>query len=466
MREDRLVDIRPFRPDSYVERTPLWSGPDLLGFEARGPADFDWVERMILTHGYYEHQGVWDLGLSSDKQAMAEIMAAFDPGRGLEIGCSTGAVLHYLRAHGVPGEGVEISRLAIERAFPDVRERIHQGDLLTLPLTGPYDLVYGLDIFEHLNPNRLDDYLARVTALLADGGYLYAALPAFGDDPVFGLIFPMYLREWYGDVARARPFHLLHVDGKGYPLNGHLVWADSHWWVTQFERHGLRRVEAIERAVHQRYDRFFTSHGPARKAFYVFAKSERPEVSEAIVHRVLSSASPVLGETFGLLSPDAHVLAMDHVFRAGWHPVESGPDGPFRWSERHAAIRLTGQEGRWLRFRVFSYHPGIGRRHPVTARFVDQASRQEVGRVSLTSRDPVPVSLPILAAHTVLELSVDFPWVPRVMVAASEDPRELGIGVRDVEVAGEPGRAAEARSPWAAVLDRVRGLRQGLPRGR
>ena len=84
-------------------------------------------------------------------------------------------------------------------------DRIHQGDLLTLPLAGPFDLVYGLDIFEHLNPNRLDDYLARVAALLADGGYLYAALPAFGDDPVFGLVFPMYLRDGTGTSRRAGP---------------------------------------------------------------------------------------------------------------------------------------------------------------------------------------------------------------------------------------------------------------------
>src|SRR5215813_12920760 len=167
-----LPDLRPLRPDAYVARSPLWSGPDLLAFDAHNPSDFDWMERMILDHGYYEHEGVWDLALGFDKQAMAEIMAAFRPQHALEIGCASGTVLHYLAEVGVPCEGVEISRMAVQRALPDIQDRIHQGDLLTLPLTGPFDFIYGLDVFEHLNPNRLAEYLARAAALLGDGGYL------------------------------------------------------------------------------------------------------------------------------------------------------------------------------------------------------------------------------------------------------------------------------------------------------
>jgi hypothetical protein len=127
MREDELPDIRPLRPGSFVARTPLWSGPDLLAFDAREPGDFDWIEEMMLTHGCYEHEGVWDLALGFDKQAMAEIMAAFRPARTLEIGCASGTVLHYLAGLGLPCEGIEISRLAVERAIPDVRDWIHEA---------------------------------------------------------------------------------------------------------------------------------------------------------------------------------------------------------------------------------------------------------------------------------------------------------------------------------------------------
>src|SRR5262249_53457535 len=113
VRDDELRDLRSLNPDSYVLRSPLWSGPGLLAFDARDPADFDWMERMILDHGYYEHEGVWDLARGFDKQAMAEIMAAFRPQYALEIGCATGTVLHYLAEVGVPCEGVEISRMAV-----------------------------------------------------------------------------------------------------------------------------------------------------------------------------------------------------------------------------------------------------------------------------------------------------------------------------------------------------------------
>ena len=87
----------------------------------------------------------------------------------------------------------------------DVRDRIHLGDLLDLDLPTDYDLVFGLDIFEHLNPNRLDKYLAAIHERLVDGGVLFAVVPAFGTDAVFGEAFPLYLDEWQADLD-ARPF--------------------------------------------------------------------------------------------------------------------------------------------------------------------------------------------------------------------------------------------------------------------
>jgi len=453
-----LPDLRPLRPDAYVARSPLWSGPDLLAFQAREPADFDWMERMILGHGYYEHEGVWDLALGPDKQAMAEIMAAFRPERALEIGCASGPVLHYLAELGIAGEGIEISRMAIERASPGVRDRIRQGDLLAVPLAGPFDLVYGLDVFEHLNPNRLADYLARAAALLADGGYLYAAVPAFGDDPVFGLLFPMYVRDWYQDVFLDRSFRLLHADGKGYPLNGHLVWADSRWWVGQFERHGFRRDEAIERAVHARYDRFFEGYAPARKAFYVFAKGGADGRRDVVIDRVLSAPSAALGEAGGAQPSGAHLLASDGVFCAGWHRVEGGAEGPYRWSERRARLHLVGLAGRRLHLRVFTHHPDVGRR-PVTVRFTDPRSRVEIARLALASREPVAVELPIAGPEVDLDVAVDPAWIPKLALPANEDTRELGIAVQDVRIddggGGSPVRTASSR--WGAVWRRLAG---------
>jgi hypothetical protein len=428
-----LPDLRPLRPEAYVARSPLWSGPDLLAFEAREPTDFDWMERMILEHGYYEHEGVWDLDPGSDKQAMAEIMAAFQPARALELGCSSGTVLAALAGHGVPADGVEISAMAVGRAAPAVRPRIHHGDLLALRLGHGYELVYGLDVFEHLNPNRLPDYLARVVALLADGGHVYAALPAFGDDPVFGLVFPLYVRDWYQDVYLDRSFRLLHADGKGYPLNGHLVWAHSRWWVWQFERHGLQREPAIEAAVHARYDRFFDGYAPARKAFYIFSRRGGEARRAAIIDRLRSAPSAALDEAGGAFPPGGHLLGNGRIFAAGWHRLEGGADGPYRWSERWARLRLDGLAGHQLRLSVFTHHPGLPR-GPVRVRFTEGGSGRVLAEVALRSREPASVALSIDRNDQVVELTVDPAWTPALMLPGSQDSRELGVAVRDVQV--------------------------------
>lgn len=469
-----LPDIRALRPESYVTRERLWSGEPVLAFTAEAAEDFDWLERMILDNGYYEHEGVWSLDLDQDKRAMAEILAAFRPRQALEIGCSIGAVLQCLKDLDVHGEGVEISRMAIERALPDVRDRIHHGDLLTLDLAGTFDLVFGLDVFEHLNPNRLEAYLARTTALLGPGSYLLVNAPAFGDDPVFGLVFPVYLRDWYQDLSLERPFRVLHCDAKGYPVNGHLIWADSLWWVRQFERHGLRREESIERAIHARYDHFFDTYAPARKTLYVFSKGAMAAESDAIVECVLSSPSAFLGAPHALCPPVAlaerdgwgtHLLRSTRVFFAGWHGLEVGPHGPFRWSRGRAYMRLTGASGRRLHMRVFTHDPDVAR-GLVTVRFQDPTSGARLARVSLGSRDPVPVQIELPTDDVVIEVAVDPTWVPAATLDANRDLRELGIGMCDVQL-GQPGEPEEParRRQWpgpAGIVARLRRAVRGV----
>lgn len=291
-----LPDLRAQRPDRYRQTTDRGTGQTITVFDTQSTADYDWLEQAILTHGYYEQPGVWNLGVDTDKRIIAEMMAPFAPSRALELGCAAGAVLDCLQDHGVAAEGVEISSMAIARAPDRVRERIHHGDLLSLDLQPGYQLIFGLDVFEHLNPNRLDDYIARIARLVADDGYVFANIPAFGDDPVFGTVFPLYIDGWERDAADGRSFSTLHVDHLGYPIHGHLVWADARWWRARFESHGLRRDESIERALHAKYDAYLRPRTPARVSFFVFAKQPSSGRSEAIVRRITAEASQALGD--------------------------------------------------------------------------------------------------------------------------------------------------------------------------
>jgi 2-polyprenyl-3-methyl-5-hydroxy-6-metoxy-1,4-benzoquinol methylase len=289
-----LPSLRQQRPSRYRREVDRTTGQPVWVFASEGPSDLDWLETQILKNGYYEQPGVWNLGVDVDKRLMAEMIASFAPERALELGCAAGAVLECLRGAGIRAEGVEISSLAADQASPDVRPLIHRGDLLALDLPSDYDVVFGLDVFEHLNPNRLDAYLARLTGVTRPGGYLFCNVPAFGADPVFGTVFPTYLEGWERERSKDGVFSLLHVDDLGYPLHGHLIWAESAWWVRRFEAQGLRRETGIEEAFHAKYDPYMDKRSRARKAFYVFSKEAEAVRSLAVAERIRASASKVL----------------------------------------------------------------------------------------------------------------------------------------------------------------------------
>ncbi|MBA2304545.1 MAG: DUF4214 domain-containing protein [Acidobacteria bacterium] len=292
-----LPDLRSLRPAQYREATDRTNGQQIPVFEVRTPDDFDWFEAAILEHGFYEQPGVWTLGVDIDKRVIAEMISAFAPRHALELGCAAGAVIECLDRLGIRADGVEISSMAVARSAEAIRPRIHHGDVLAVPLARTYDLVFGLDVFEHLNPNLIDRYLARLVEISTEDAFIFCNIPAFGTDPVFGSVFPLYLDEWEPAVAARRPFSVLHVDHRGYPIHGHLTWADWRWWTGRFETHGLRRDLEIERALHEKYDSYLSKRSPARKAFFVFAKPSAAGRGAAIVDRIRrTTGSGVLPE--------------------------------------------------------------------------------------------------------------------------------------------------------------------------
>jgi hypothetical protein len=278
-----LVSLRPERYRRTVDRS---NGQSILVFETAGPADSDWLERAILGNAYYEKPGVWVLDVDFDKRVVAEMLAAFAPAAGLELGCAAGAVLECLQDLGVEAEGVDISAMAIARASERVRARIHHGDILTLDLPRHYDLLFGLDVFEHLNPNKLDAYLARLAAVTSDDAFLYCNIPAFGADPIFGTVFPFYVDGWKEEAAAGKPLSRLHADDQGYPLHGHLVWADAAWWAARFAAAGFTRDVEIERAFHRKYGAYMEKRSPARRAFFVFGKPAAGARRAAVLARI------------------------------------------------------------------------------------------------------------------------------------------------------------------------------------
>lgn len=274
------------RPERYRRTIDRHSNQSILVFDAASAAEFDWLESAIIGNGYYEEPGVWILDVDFDKRLVAEMIAAFAPQAALELGTAAGAVLECLDDLGIAAEGVEISAMAIGRAAARVRPRIHHGDLLALDLPAKFDVVFGLDVFEHLNPNKLDAYIARMAAITRDDTFLFCNIPAFGADDVFGTVFPLYVDRWDQEARESGLFRTLHVDETGYPIHGHLTWATASWWVARFEAAGFTRDVEIERALHRKYDGYMTKRSPARCAYFVFGKSASSARRADILRRI------------------------------------------------------------------------------------------------------------------------------------------------------------------------------------
>ncbi len=279
----RLPSIKVEKPDQYQLAHDIYANQDIWVFKVKEMEDFDWLEKKIRENGYYEQPGVWSLQINEDKQLLADFISIFRPEKTLEIGCANGPLMKCLKDRGLYSEGIDISKSAIAKAYPEIRENIHLGDLLEISLPSSYDMVLGMDIFEHYNPNKLKDYISETYNLLDDGGYLFCNIPAFEKDPVFGEVFKKYIKEWEEDSLKNRCFRTVHVDDEGYPKNGHLIGASSTWWVEQFESAGFKREIEIEIIAHKKYDEAMKRILIARTTFYIFSKNPHPGKNSEII---------------------------------------------------------------------------------------------------------------------------------------------------------------------------------------
>jgi len=268
-----LPSIRSEKPNQYKQVIDTHAKEKIWVFEVREPSDFDWLEKKIIDNGYYEKPGVWNLEVGKDQKVLSDLISKFDPEWVLDLGCANGTVMKCLFDRGIKSEGIEISRLFLSKAFPEIKENIHFGEILEVDLKKQYDFILGLDIFEHLNPNKLSKYIKKLYSLLSGNGFLFCNIPAFGNDEVFGEIFPVYIKDWERDIKENHIFRTIHTDDYGYPKNGHIIGAGTKWWVKQFEDQGFHRQKQREKALHSQYDKAMNQISIARKSYYLFSKN-------------------------------------------------------------------------------------------------------------------------------------------------------------------------------------------------
>lgn len=293
--------------------------------EVEDDDDLDALHDTIVRTNYYsdeyftEHGGYQEGTIVGHFWYLAEIARHLRPRRVLEVGCGRGDVLELLRRAGVEAHGIDFSSDIVARAWPGLRPTMRCGDLLEVLDAQVrhqphlrFDLVCGFDIWEHLPPRRLDDYVERAVEVTSEDALFLFVVPAFGDDPVFGEQFPLEFEENREAFERREPFRFMVTDkvNGAVPAQGHLTWAHTDWWTSLFRSHGLVRMPAVERPFHDFLDDLLPH---SVRSFYLFrrdtpAAAERARQLEgrpygkvaftATVARLFSATPPVGPVTF------------------------------------------------------------------------------------------------------------------------------------------------------------------------
>jgi SAM-dependent methyltransferase len=253
--------------------------------QIESPADYDQLEANIHNTDYYgklyfQTRISHEAGqIKPANLLVAALLGMLRPRAVLELGCGRGDILLLLHLSGVAQTaGIDISQEVVKSMWPQVAGDVHLGDLLQFcagfaKAGRSFDTVVALDIWEHLHPAKLGDYIAAVLGAASDDALFYFNIPAFGDDRGFGEVFPLEYEENRAALAGGQPFsHLLadQVDPP-IPVNGHLIWAGSDWWEAQFARHGLVRAVELEARLHALFDDHLFY---AQRAFFIFHRGE------------------------------------------------------------------------------------------------------------------------------------------------------------------------------------------------
>jgi len=287
-----IPDIRTSMPERY--ETQCVAGKPMTVYIARSDADIAMMASLIDRHRFYDWFGVWGPVIDQDKQITAAIVRGLGARSCFELGCFTGSVISLLAEAGVSVLGAEVSHLAFAFAYPNVREAMIFGDLLTLDVDRRFDVVLCMDVLEHLSPLQLDEYIERILPMVDDDGYIYLNSPMWGRDHIFGVFEEPYLQEWL-DVGDASYWRHWPCDGKGWPIHGHLVWASADWWEQKFRDYGLVRDTTIEQAIHQNLAGFF-EQAVGRRCLFVLRRAGNRRASATIAAAVRAELGSYVGE--------------------------------------------------------------------------------------------------------------------------------------------------------------------------
>lgn len=119
--------------------------------------------KTYVTHDsiFFDRETLWMCGFEHGRKLDFAI-ELFSPTSILDVGCGLGRSLQYLISKGVEGVGIEGSKLAIDSSA--VKDRIiHHNLYHPIDLAKKFDLVWCVEVAEHIHPNHLQNFLDILT---------------------------------------------------------------------------------------------------------------------------------------------------------------------------------------------------------------------------------------------------------------------------------------------------------------
>ena len=244
-------------------------------------ADFDVLLNTIINSNYYDssyfdnHISYKEGMVKFESFYLSSIIKFLKPNSVLELGCGRGDVLFLLSLSNKGNvRGIDFSQDILKRVWPLLTNKVDFGDVFDVckkyhAQKSTFDTFCAFDFWEHIHPKKLHDYIDCIVALAEKDALFFFNIPAFGEDRVFGEIFPLELEENREKFEQRLPFAYLNAESivPPIPASGHLIWSHTEWWQKQFESHGLIRAEELERNIHTYFDDHLFY---ARKSFYLF----------------------------------------------------------------------------------------------------------------------------------------------------------------------------------------------------
>lgn len=154
------------------------------------------VDSKIYDTNYYlyDNEGCYEYskGLDSNihpKFIRALELAQLQSGQNiLDIGCGRGELLYYCAKKGASGLGLDYSKAAIDIAqmtiqmLPAELRHLVQAevaDVATYNFQKNYDIIFVLEIFEHMNNEQLTQTFAKFRKILKENGKLIITTPNY-----------------------------------------------------------------------------------------------------------------------------------------------------------------------------------------------------------------------------------------------------------------------------------------------